>query len=306
MLITVSHDELQQALLEVDQAFFNHERWSESVYATLICRLVPDERDINSDAHRHCRFGQWYYNCSSAVLTQHAGFSQIAKEHKHMHESASSLLFASHNNLPITVQEYEHFSNSLKQLRLDLLVLKQSLTDALYNIDPLTNVCNRTGMLKTFHEQQAMVRRGVHNCCIAMMDLDHFKNVNDTYGHPVGDAVLSGMAQYVLAHLRPYDKVFRYGGEEFLFCLTDTDQTTGLQILDRLREELALQPYRNNEQQEFHLTVSFGLTLLDPDATVEEAIERADKALYVAKSSGRNRAVLWNASMNQVPEELTA
>jgi len=136
-----------------------------------------------------------------------------------------------------------------------------------------------------------------------MIDLDNFKTVNDIYGHAVGDKVLTGVAHYIMAHLRPYDKVFRYRGEEFLICLPDTDLEAGRNIIDRLREELGSLPYEADGKGIFHVTVSFGLTLLDPDLPVEQSIDRADKALYVAKRSGRNCAIIWDASMNGLPVE---
>jgi diguanylate cyclase (GGDEF)-like protein len=158
-------------------------------------------------------------------------------------------------------------------------------------------------MLTKLREQHELAVRKVHVCTIVMIDLDHFKNVNDKYGHVVGDKVLVGVARYIMAHLRPYDKVFRYGGEEFLMCLPDTNLQTGHEIIDRLREELGSLPHEADGKATFHVTVSFGLTLLDPDLPVEKSIDRADKALYVAKAMGRNRAITWDASMNVFPAE---
>jgi diguanylate cyclase (GGDEF)-like protein len=91
--------------------------------------------------------------------------------------------------------------------------------------------------------------------------------------------------------------VYRYGGEEFLICLTDTDVETGHAIVDRLREELASLPFEASGKGKFHVTASFGLAALDPDMAVERSIDRADKALYRAKAEGRNCVVGWDASM---------
>jgi diguanylate cyclase (GGDEF)-like protein len=85
--------------------------------------------------------------------------------------------------------------------------------------------------------------------------------------------------------------------------LPDTDLEAGRNIIDRLREELGSLPYEANGKGIFHVTVSFGVTLLDPDLPVEQSIDRADKALYVAKAKGRNRAITWDASMNVLPAE---
>jgi diguanylate cyclase (GGDEF)-like protein len=135
-----------------------------------------------------------------------------------------------------------------------------------------------------------------------MMDIDHFKNVNDTYGHAMGDRVLGTLLRQVKSELRPYDLLFRYGGEEFLICMPSTDLKNGSDAIDRLRQSLAAVIFEGRAEggaaPSFHVTVSFGLALLAPDVSVETSIERADKALYAAKAAGRNRAGVWDASMN--------
>jgi diguanylate cyclase (GGDEF)-like protein len=129
------------------------------------------------------------------------------------------------------------------------------------------------------------------------MDLDHFKAVNDTYGHLAGDRALAAAVHYVMEHLRPYDRVFRYGGEEFLVAMQNTDLQTGHAVIDRLREGLAGVVLAHDGARPIVVTASFGITLLDPDVSVEESIDRADKAMYAAKTDGRNRTRVWDPSM---------
>lgn len=295
--------QMRTALKELEQAVYNHEQWAEMLYGTLICRLAPDQRDISGDAHRMCRFGQWYYKKGIVDLERHPGVAEIGLEHERMHQYAGTLLRSSVDGVPISIGDYERFVSAMKRLRLEVATLQRELEDALYNLDPLTGTPSRIGMLTKLREQHELVMRKVHACAVAMMDLDNFKTINDTYGHAVGDKVLIGVAHYIMGHLRPYDKVFRYGGEEFLICLPDTDLQTGRNIVDRLREELGSLPYEANGKGIFHVTVSFGVTLLDPDLPVEQSIDRADKALYIAKAMGRNRAITWDASMNVSPAE---
>jgi diguanylate cyclase (GGDEF)-like protein len=130
-----------------------------------------------------------------------------------------------------------------------------------------------------------------------MMDLDHFKTINDVYGHLAGDHVLAVLAGDIMARLRPYDKLFRYGGEEFLISMPHTDSKSGLNVVERLREGIAASSI-NYEGKEIRITSSFGLTLLDPDVSVEKTVERADRALYAAKSSGRNCSRTWDSSLD--------
>jgi diguanylate cyclase (GGDEF)-like protein len=289
---------MRGALVELEQAVHNHEQWAEMLYGTLICRLPPDERDISEDAHRMCRFGQWYHKSGAAALGEHPGLAEIGHEHERMHQYARSLLRSSVEGIPISIREYDRFVSALKRMRLEIDTVRREVEDALYNLDPLTGTPSRVGMLTKLREQREFAKRSVHSCVIAMMDLDLFKSVNDGYGHLVGDKVLVAFARYISAHLRPYDKIFRYGGEEFLICLPDTDLHTGHEIVERLRAELASLPHEVEGKGTVHVTVSFGLTLLDPDVSVEESIDRADKALYAAKEKGRNTTLIWEASMS--------
>jgi diguanylate cyclase len=294
---SLSPDLMHTVIGELEQALFNHEQWCEGLYSTLICRLPVDQRDMEPDAHQKCRFGQWYFGAGSEKLRQQRGFEEIAVEHQRMHQYAATLLLASKNQVPVSLLDYERFVSALKRMRLEIATLKHDLEDALYNLDPLTGITSRTGMLTKLREELEFVKRQVHSCCIAMIDIDNFKIVNDVHGHAAGDQVLITFARHLTSCLRPYDKLFRYGGEEFLLCVVDADLLAGRRIIERMRGELAAISHQSVEKGSFYVTVSAGLALLDADSSVEQSIERADKALYVAKTAGRNRIVVWDPSM---------
>ena len=299
-------EQVRSTLQELEQAIYNHEQWAEALYGTLICRLAPDQRDMDVDAHRNCRFGQWYYRSGVVNLARHPGLAEIEITHERMHQHARTLLTSSVGRVPISIQDYGRFVAAMKNLYLEVATVRREFEDTLLNLDPLTGTPSRTGMLTKLREQRELAVRNVHPCTIVMMDVDHFKEVNDRYGHGVGDKVLVNLARYVMAHLRPYDTVFRYGGEEFLICLPDTTVATGLDIVERLRVELGALTHEAGDHGTFHVTGSFGLTLLDPILSVEQSIDRADKALYAAKAKGRNRVIAWDASMNEAPAKPTA
>ena len=122
-------------------------------------------------------------------------------------------------------------------------------------------------------------------------------HTNDIHGHLAGDKVLAVLAGDIMARLRPYDKLFRYGGEEFLISMPHTDSKSGLNVVERLREGIAASSI-HYEGKEIRITASFGLTLLDLDVSVEQTVERADRALYAAKSSGRNCTRIWDSSLD--------
>jgi diguanylate cyclase len=293
----LSDERMREGVKALDQAVYNHEQWAETLYGTLICRLKPDERDLDVDAHCKCRFGQWYYSEGKVLLEGHPGFEEIGLEHKQMHQLAGRLLRSSVDGVPISIGEYERFLSTMKLLRLEITTIQRELVDTLFNLDPLTGTPNRSRMLTKLRAERELAKRNVSTCVIVMMDLDNFKSVNDKYGHVVGDKVLIDFAHYLMTHLRPYDMVFRYGGEEFLICMPGTSLESAHDIMDRLREELGSLPHDANGHEKFQTTVSFGLTLLDPDVPVENSIDRADRALYVAKKAGRNRCITWDASM---------
>ena len=129
--------------------------------------------------------------------------------------------------------------------------------------------------------------------CLLMIDIDHFKNINDTHGHAAGDTVLSSLAHRIAGNMRGFDLVARYGGEEFVAVLPDTTVEVAQQVANRLCETIAHDPFPiGNEGVRATVTLSVGIAhALGANDTPEAIIERADLALYKAKSLGRNRVI---------------
>ena len=291
-------EQIGSALRALNQAMFAHEQWAEALHTTLACRLPADARDLSPDAHRNCRFGQWCHGIGKAVLGIYPGFAEILAEHERMHRCAAAVLSAAAAGRTVDVKQYELFLGAFKRVRLEIATFKSELETTLHSLDPLTGTPGRIGILTKLRAEQALVERNIHACTVAMLDLDQFKSVNDTYGHLAGDKVLIDVAQFMARHLRPYDSVFRYGGEEFLICLSDTDVETAHPVMERTREGLAALLHEVNGKEPIRVTVSCGLARLEPDLPVEQAIDRADKALYAAKTAGRNCVMSWSPSMS--------
>ncbi|KTD25184.1 diguanylate cyclase [Legionella maceachernii] len=287
---SLSREELQEAILQLEQALYNHQQWHNALIRSLTCRLPADQHDMSQDAHKECRFGQWYYRSASEKLRQLPGFSALGEEHLKMHKEATNLLSAIDNGRTIQPFDYDNFSNALEKVRLEISALQRELGELLYNRDALTGAINRTSMLAVLREQQNLVKRNIQACSIVMLDLDHFKKVNDQYGHTAGDYVLASISRFIIEHLRPYDKFFRVGGEEFLICLQNADAKFALKIIKRLGEGIASMKINVNQNEAIHVTVSFGIAEIENDITVEQSIEHADQALYKAKAEGRNCA----------------
>lgn len=294
-LYNLTRDELQGMLAQLEQALFNHQQWYAALIRTLACRLPCDQHDVNPKAHQKCRFGQWYYGNVPEKLHDLPGFIALGKAHVAMHQQATKLLIEAEAGQSIVAFDFDNFSNSLDRMRLEILALQRELENALYNHDSLTGAITRVGILPALREQQEFVKRELQSCCIVMVDLDNFKSVNDRYGHLVGDCVLTAAAHYLIEHLRPYDKVFRYGGEEFLLLMQHTELAFCCEMMERLREGLASMPINFGGKNPIHITASFGVALLEPGSPVETSIDRADKAMYAAKSAGRNCVQIWDA-----------
>ena len=111
----LTQDEMRDVIKELDQAMYTHEQWLEATVAALICRLPADERDVGDDAHRKCRFGQWYYASGAAKLSDRAGFGEVEIEHRRMHQYAAGLLRVSAQGVPIALADYERFVSALKR-----------------------------------------------------------------------------------------------------------------------------------------------------------------------------------------------
>ena len=164
--------------------------------------------------------------------------------------------------------------------------------ETLATTDPLTRLPNRRYFMLAMEKELARIQRTGHVACLLMFDLDHFKRINDRYGHAVGDAVLNLFANLLRENLRQMDVPGRIGGEEFVALLPETDRDGGLAIAERLRTALEVTGL-DVAGERVKVSVSIGCAeILPGDISVDAALVRADRALYQAKSSGRNRVVV--------------
>lgn len=162
--------------------------------------------------------------------------------------------------------------------------------------DTLTSVANRRYFDQRYEEELLRVERERHPLACLFLDIDHFKHVNDTYGHSVGDYVLQGVARIIKAHLRNVDILARYGGEEFVVVLPGTATEEAMVIAERIRQAVAYKTFNHPEHDPFQVTLSIGVAgVVGGEAATgalgQALLDRADSALYAAKNGGRNRVV---------------
>jgi diguanylate cyclase (GGDEF)-like protein len=160
-------------------------------------------------------------------------------------------------------------------------------TQRLANSDGLTGLQNRRRATERLELELERARRYGTQLCVLLCDVDHFKQVNDRFGHNVGDEVLALVAASLSETIRQVDLVSRWGGEEFLVLLPDTDRNGAMVVAERLRSAVASLPAVNGGPE--RVTCSIGMTSYDQDDSAAAFIDRADQALYRAKKNGRNR-----------------
>lgn len=166
--------------------------------------------------------------------------------------------------------------------------------DALAHLDPLTELLNRRALAARLQAEIERVRRYDAPLALLMLDLDHFKTVNDTHGHLVGDSVLAELGRVLQRGTRSVDIVARYGGEEFMIALPETTYDGALAFAERLRERIEEHPFRSASQHPVTLTASIGIASFPAPGVdgLDSLLASADAALYRAKREGRNRVAI--------------
>jgi diguanylate cyclase len=156
--------------------------------------------------------------------------------------------------------------------------------------DQLTGVLNRRGLEETFAKEAARATRHDTTLCVALIDIDNFKKLNDSMGHDTGDQALIHLATICRETLRPQDTVARYGGEEFIILLPDTPLDDAVSALTRLQRELTKKFFLHANDKVL-ITFSAGVTQMNAEDTQATVIKRADDGMYKAKQTGKNRVV---------------
>ena len=220
----------------------------------------------------------------------HRGHHSISYSLSHEGEHLGELVFRRNQRFSELEQGYlESLLASLLYPMRNTLLYRAATQSALR--DPLTDTGNRIAMDQTLTREIELSRRHLQPLSLLMLDIDHFKQINDTHGHSAGDDVLKAVAASIKNQLRNVDMVFRFGGEEFLILLSNTSREAAALVGERLRNAAQAEEYVADGRS-IELTVSLGCSTLLPGESAESLLRRADNALYVAKREGRNRLAM--------------
>jgi diguanylate cyclase (GGDEF)-like protein len=233
-------------------------------------------------------FAKWRAEAVKTLQDQPA-LDKLVGLYDQLHRIAKLALLKTPEGKSVTAADYDAVAIKYQEFITGLRRLERALATAESGLDTLTGLRSRAGMRDDLNRELSRFLRTRKPFCLALMDIDHFKRVNDTHGHENGDRVLSAISNYISRSVRPFDEAWRWGGEEILLCLKEVDAETGKMVLERVRSGLEKLPIRLIDGKEINITASFGMVVVDDQSTVESLLAKADTALYAAKAKGRNR-----------------
>lgn len=282
------------AIRAMDQAINAHTLWLSRFHRSLICAVAQESTNLAEDAHRRCVFGQWYYGLEASGWERWSReLGIIGKLHEDMHSLARRLA-GSITGQPAMTEDYDRFMTTAIRFKNTLRSLQFKIVNDVCLVDHLTGAWNRGALLQRVAEEYERRSREGGTSCLGMMDLDHFKDVNDVHGHAAGDEVLRKVVEIAKRRLRNYDAVFRYGGEEFLFCLPNISIEGAAAAMERARRDIEAAEIELKTGVPVRVTASFGVAQLCLELSIEQSIELADRALFCAKARGRNNVCRWD------------
>lgn len=257
--------------------------WSQSI----LFGLLAGDRDFPplSDSE----FGLWFRHRASILFDEAPEFPRIQAAMNEIDRNILPLArTVSAGDMP---QLAARFQKEVDEVKFLLGEMFQQIAGVDQGTDPLTRTLNRRFLSTVLSREIVTASAAQSFFSICMIDVDHFKDINDRFGHPAGDAVLKQIAGRIQDNIRPSDFIFRYGGEEFLVLLVEAEEHEAMQVAERIRSAVEATPVDVQGAQELTVTVSIGVATYDGHPDYQTLVERADRALYQAKRLGRNQVV---------------
>jgi diguanylate cyclase len=242
--------------------------------------------------------GLWLHHKASLIFDETLELPAIDESMRRVDESLYPQLAISHRH-KLTAEEFRALVKSttleLEQIKYLMGAMFDRMTDLEVGRDVLTQLFNRRFLQTILKREIELSRRKGQKFCVLMLDIDRFKLVNDQYGHDVGDRVLQTIAGVLMGHVRASDFVFRYGGEEFLIVLAESDTEQAMQVAEKIRQRIGQTSIPLPDERSLAVTASIGLAGFDGHPDFQNLFNRADKAMYEAKNGGRNRCFVASA-----------
>ncbi|MEQ9328429.1 MAG: diguanylate cyclase [Rhodospirillales bacterium] len=285
-------DSSEEMLAALDSAIGDHVDWATAWFCAALAGGGFSNADLDDDPNSADLFHQWLGRNSGSPLLEQPAFQALRSLHRETRQTGRGLARRIEAGNDVGSYEIEAFADLVKQFHAAARRLEKAFGVAASELDPLTGLHNRFAMRRELLRERERSLRNGKPCTIAIADLDHFKSINDQFGHAAGDKALQAAAEILSRNVRPFDHVFRYGGEEFLICLPDAGPNRSSAILDRIRQVLGATPIEIGLGEPLRITASFGAAMIAELTPLDATIEAADEALYQAKQDGRNRIVI--------------
>lgn len=288
--MTINVNDIDLSLAALNTAVKEHYLWTETVLCLNLFGGPADNDIISADSHLYCRFSKWLATCTQREGLDRDKVLAIELYHQSMHHIARTLAQAviSGTATRMLVSQY----HEQQQAFIDSIDTYKSYLFSYRNQhDTLTGLPLRHLLYQDFSEFQVRCRRNNTGLYVLMMDIDRFKSVNDTWGHNAGDDVLQQVAQQLKASIHDTERLYRFGGEEFILLLEAQDHQTAQSAAERIRHGLAGRDI-NISGHKINITVTGGLACVQELESLHEVIGRADKAMYYGKNNGRNCCVM--------------
>jgi len=285
--------EIDRLITELDAAIDAHMNWTHRILRFVVLRTSPGEDVLAPMAHTLCKFGCWYTkNLGHFEAIDAPAARRVERIHQAMHDAIRSICSDILAGQPGKNADLLAFEQAQSELLVLLARFKTTILSNAARNDPLTGLPLRYGIEGDFAMQQKDALRNRNLLYVALIDVDHFKRINDSYGHPVGDRVLRHLAETLNCNLRSNEPLYRFGGEEFLWLMQCKSAGEAEQSANRLLTTIRTTPVPIAENQSVTLTVTLGMAQVGDHEELASALERADVALYKGKETGRDCCVI--------------
>ncbi|MBJ7550228.1 diguanylate cyclase [Marinomonas ostreistagni] len=282
--------DFQNFVSALDTAQQAHFEWSQRILRCAVLHTRPQEDMMRTNAHHICLFGQFLDQHKIAFYTINTDRAeQLFLVHKQMHDAIRSIAIPISKGKPGNKVDLDEFETSQAAMLDHLAYFKTNAIHQYTQIDSLTGLPLRQRLTQDF---EAKKNRGNWAVGLMFMDVDHFKAINDLYGHSMGDRVLQHLVKQTHSLLEPHQSMYRYGGEEFVVVSNDlVESYDALELAEQIRASLFNTPVEIENGDTIPISVTIGVAIASEGEPLANLIERADHAMYLGKKQGRNRVI---------------